>query len=495
MGDFTKNVRGEPVHVYLMPDGSNPYHPDSTETEFFRKKYRPPFEPVFVNGLRMGEPKTDLERLGLCFALPLFLGKGTVNEFETKDASTDWPAEFRNHPAVQRQLNPRGQLRRRFSGNVHWPLPRSKYFSIVGRNPKSRSYGIIGELNAYAIPILSGCCIAVSDDETDNIKLVFKGLPNEPNPLFQFVNYPRQFEKVFDSIPNGIRSLLTADVVKLVPDSNEWSLELPTVTTEIASDRVFDMRMPATRDWMMNFFRNPPQAKTDADLAHGDFLRAYAEDYKIDLSKIGGWNTMIPIVCYQAVGGNALTDAFAAFLRRLGCTGIVYPSARCDHGVYIENNCVVDDWGWHFVDFAGSETPTRIAPEFVRPMPPMQGPYFYAEINTGTNAGSFTTIGGSLHTRMSLQFQFDQFALSRRRLLKGDGQSISSPMTSFTWYGRDYINLSNDVFCGKCSSRFNFHDVGPRETCPSCKCRADISGYKECPRTLLMNLHPVAPEN
>ena len=32
-----------------------------------------------------------------------------------------------------------------------------------------------------------------------------------------------------------------------------------------------------------------------------------------------------------------MTDLFAAFLRRMGCTGIIYPSARSDHGVILED--------------------------------------------------------------------------------------------------------------------------------------------------------------
>lgn len=493
MGDVSKNKSGKPPHFFLPPDDTPAYSPEIAETAYFREKYQPLFEPVCVNGLRIGEPKTDLERLGICFALPLFLGRGTLEELQADDDTKNWPAEYRNHPAVQRQLNLRGQIRRRFSGSVHWPVPRKKYFSIVGRNPKSRSYGIIGELNAYAIPFLTGCCIAVFDHDHDCIRLCFKGLPNQPNPLFQFLNAPGQYKRVLDHIPDETRSLITPDVLKLVPNSNTWALDLPTATYEIVSNRALDMRMPATRDWMTNFFRNPPRAVTDADLAHGDFVRQYAKDYQIDLLKLRTWSNMIPIVCCQAVGGNALTDIFAAFLRRLGCTGIVYPSARCDHGVYFENNCMVDDWGWHFVDFTGSETPTRISPEFLQPMRPIQFPYFFAEITTGANAGSFTTIGGSLHTRMTRQLQFDQFALERQKLLSANARLIPSPLSSFTWYGRDYINLSNNVYCGKCSAQFNYHDVAPRDSCPNCKCRADISGYIDCPLTLLKNLGPVSP--
>lgn len=147
------------------------------------------------------------------------------------------------------------------------------------------------------------------------------------------------------------------------------------------------MRLPKVRRWMANFFRNPPRAETNDDLAHGALLQIIADAYKFDLSMVNGWSTLLPVTNDPGVGGNGMTDLFAAYIRRLGCGGLVYPSARCDHGVVLDEGRLVDHWGWVLVNYTDATIPTRVAFEEYTPREPREGIYHFAEIESGGQAG------------------------------------------------------------------------------------------------------------
>ncbi|MFN0101439.1 MAG: hypothetical protein ACKV2U_05030 [Bryobacteraceae bacterium] len=407
----------------------------------------------------------------MAFAFPLFFGRAVL---DPKGAALpEWtgqlPPEMANDPTIRRQFALHGQWRRRYSGDRHSPLPRLRYMAL---SPTSSgvvpSYGLLGELNAYAVPRLTGYCAATPIAGRNEISLVFRGLPGEPNPLYRFVTEPQKADHLLDGMSRDLRSLVTPAVVAAVPPGNEFSLVLPYDDVQVPSERVFDMRLPTARGWMVDFFRNPPPAETDEDLAHGEWLKIIAEMYEVDLRRIEGWRQLLPIVCGNSQGGNAMTDVFAAFLRRMGCTGIIYPSARSDHGVLWEDGHLKEHWGWHFVDYTGSPIPTRLSPEYEQPLLPLQGVYHMADIKQGRFAGSLAVVGGSLYTRLYLQMQFDLYALSRVAS-PTDYQDGHLCMRSYCWYRRDYCAPFDAVICDSCATPFSFREVGPLRRCPSCR--------------------------
>jgi hypothetical protein len=107
--------------------------------------------------------------------------------------------------------------------------------------------------------------------------------------------------------------------------------------------------------------------------------------------------------------GNAVTDVFALFLRRLGCEVIVFPSARCDNGVVFNDGAIVDFWGWNAVDFRGAPLPTRVAPELETTLERLGGVNHFAEVMDGPRAGSLSHLGNSLYAKIENEDLYRQY--------------------------------------------------------------------------------------
>jgi len=467
--------------------------PPDAEASYFRNKYRPPFTATVISGRRLASPTTPLEAIAVGFAFPLFLGRAVVD----KEAASvpEWasrlPPALANDPNVMRKLGLRGLLRRRYSGDIHHPLPRGRYFALSGGDGAERSYALSGELNAYAIPLLTGYCAATTLSGRAAVGVVFRGLPGDPNPLRCFVTEPDHYNRLLNGVPSDPRLLITADLEAGVAATNQFIVSIPCDDVDLSIERIFDMRLPATRRWMVDFFRNPPLVHSDDDLAHGECLRILAQGYGVDLTGIDGWRALLPIICGPSHGGNAMTDLFAAFLRRMGCEGIIYPSARSDHGVIFEAGRLVHHWGWHLVDYRGSSLPKSLSFEEVKPLPPWQGLYHHAEIEDGELAGSFAVIGGSLHTRMTLQTQFDRHVLERRMEWRERNGTAALKMRGYCWYRHNYSASQDEVECDACGTRFSYEQVGPRRQCPSCRFGGDLGVFETVPKFLVSRLSQV----
>lgn len=103
---------------------------------------------------------------------------------------------------------------------------------------------------------------------------------------------------------------------------------------ECTIENVIDMRLPRTQQWFFDQFKN------------GDGLF---------LIKDGGtareFYDLIPTLMHPALGGSDVTHAVGSWMRSSGVNGLVFPSARSDVSVTIEDGELVDCHGWNFVDY------------------------------------------------------------------------------------------------------------------------------------------------
>jgi hypothetical protein len=465
--------------------------PTEEETNYFREKYRPPFVGFVGVGRRVASSLTNIQSIALALAFPTFLGRGVIDREAA--AEPDWAKDIRKSSSydanVERQLQARKSFRRRYSGDSHEPLPRERYFALFADGSTERSYTLLGELNAYALALKSGYCAAVPLAETPcAIGVVFRGLPGEPNPLYQFVNNPDQYGYLFDTVSRDPRNLISSGLIASISRDNEYVVSVTCEDIQFTLDDIFDMRLREARSWVVEFFRNPPPAKTNDDLAHGGWLELMAGQYNFDLSKVHGWRDLVPVLCDPNFGGNGMTDLFGSFLRRLGCRGLIYPSARSDHGVVLDEGRLVDHWGWNLVNYTGASIPTRLSPEEWTPLQRPEGIYHFAEIESGPRAGSFVSLGQSLYTKLVNQTLFDQYIFFHGPEWRSKNARHTLSVRGYCWYRCDYLmepETNPMVACDKCDSQFPFNQVALLPRCPRCQFGGDLAVFVTAPAFLV----------
>jgi len=452
--------------------------PIENETEFFQKKYKPPFSRFKGNCKRISSALSPLQSIALLFAFPGFTGKSisdtTLADTEAFDKAVRKQSTY--DKTLEHQLSKRKFFRRRYSGDTHAPLPRERYFSLCNKENDKSLYTLVFEMNAYSMSFLTGYCVALPGKNGDSITIKFIGLPEESNPLYKFINTPEEFA-VFKRTPANPVQFITQEIVSLVPDDNEYCISIPCSTVSIELENALDLRSSLARTWMLDFFINPPPCKTDKDFAHGAFLKSFARQYKIDLNNITNWKSFIHITSTKTIGGNGMLDLFALFVRSLGCDGLIFPSARCDYGVVCVDGNIEDYWGWNLVDYRDTPIPMRIAPEFPRPLEKLEGVNNIADITEGRYAGSLLHLGGSFHTRFACEQHYHEFLV-----LNGPEWRMKRPVKilsagGYCWFTRDYTvaKPAKDISCKYCETSFP-SEFGLYPQCPACGLYGDISG-------------------
>jgi hypothetical protein len=117
-----------------------------------------------------------------------------------------------------------------------------------------------------------------------------------------------------------------------------------TETVTLSFTKCLDLRRPDARKWLFETCRNGLTEFT------GSFEPAPGDQFEC----------MLPALMTPAPGGSILTQAIGLLLRRSGVQALVFPSARVDVGVIVQNGAVTDWYGWNLVDY-------RKAPRALRP--------------------------------------------------------------------------------------------------------------------------------
>jgi hypothetical protein len=466
------------------------------EILLLRAKYAPPFSRFRGRGCRMSSNPSPLQMVAMALAFPLFYGTSTIKAVDQSSVEP-WPT---NVPfagdfgrRLQHKLQQRRFVRRRYSGDTHAPLARSRYMALAGEGHAQPSYTLLAEINAYTVTQKSGYCAAVLGPDGQSIQLVFRGLPGEPNPLYRLVSDPSQFSSLFAKTTSDPRQLITPEIRDAISSDTIVAVPFPHEEVDVELDNAFDLRLPETRRWMVEFFRNPPPCETDEDLAHGAMLREMACRYSFDLSAVHEWRGLLPVTNGMTFGGNGMTDLFATFLRKVGCDGLIYPSARCDHGVIVDDGAPVYDWGWNVVDYRGAEAPERISMEEISPLEGLHGIRHFAEIPDGDHEGSFAYLGNSLYQLVENQRTFDEYCLLHGPEWRVKRNARELTVRGYSWFRRTYsleFDSVDFVTCDQCQSRCPAERAFlPR--CPNCQFAGDLGVYVQVPDLLAERLEPM----
>jgi tetratricopeptide (TPR) repeat protein len=445
-----------------------------------RRRYAPPLQGLRLKGRQVVRQEKELQSLAVNFAFPAFFGRASLTGRE--DPEPELPVGV-TMPLLEDKLFRRQFLRRRYSGDSHEKLERRRYFALVGPRAGIASYALASEMNAYTITHKTGLCIAAQNGSEDSINLVFRGLPGEPNPLHLFVHNPQDYGSLFDHVHDDPRGSITAEIAAIVPSSTEFILSVPVADQTLEFQYCLDLRRHAAREWMLAFFSNPPPCETDEDLAHGDWLRATADEYGFERGTITDWKSFWRITSDPGFGGNGMTDVFAAFLRKLGCDGLVYPSARCDYGAVYNDGELVDWWGWNIVDYRLAALPTRLAIEENEPLPDLQDVWLTADVIEGSHRDSLAVLGNSMFNRAMASDLLDAYCKIHGRTWQHEHGDDSLAVRGFSWFMHEFLpdnRSSEHLTCAQCEGSVPASER-LRAECPHCGFQGDLGPYVQRP--------------
>lgn len=229
---------------------------------------------------------------------------------------------------------------RRYSGKDD--LPRGRY-STLAKSLDGKDDGTLrSELTTYKQTYWSGM-ISIEDSEhlelsrlpsgklmnllsgiKKSIILIFdnpKEIPNRLNALIKPRLFPHDF-RLEDSNGN-IRSIV---------------FSIPYEIHQTLIDNVFDLRQKSAQQWLLE------------NVTNGNIPILNKTNFKM-----GDFHSLLRYLVTPVFGGNMLTDYIGGFLRYIGASGLIFPSARSINGAsYIDDKLM--DWvGWNFVDYRGAQ--------------------------------------------------------------------------------------------------------------------------------------------
>jgi hypothetical protein len=216
--------------------------------------------------------------------------------------------------------------RRRFAGDQ--TLSRGSYYAVCCEGSNSDEGLLVNEINAYRIPEKHGFTIVVDLDD----------------------------EAIANKFNNGVREfqflILIADVdlfVKqypkykdLVTCKNNLAVKHPYTTEYREINKVIDLRLPLTREWFFETFRN----------GDGVFYK------KLQQQTISSFYEMLPALLHVNIGGQTETQGIGIWMRRNKVNAFIYPSARSNAEVVIRNGVLERHSGWNLLDYRNTDERT-----------------------------------------------------------------------------------------------------------------------------------------
>ena len=401
---------------------------------------------------------SELSRAAIAFGFPLFLGRHPLM------ASAERPVHklMRETEKDGREVSP--FCRRRFSGDSSVPLPRTRYHAVCDPQTGDDGGTVVAEMMAYTIPSLTGYCAVRQAGQ--GMEIVFRGLPQEPNPFYRACSDPAGHEHVFRGLPAGnplhaLATLPSADNVLVLP--------MTTTTTELRFERCLDLRFPDAREWLIRLFTNPP------DGLHGDSLRVLANTHRFDLRTATEWLRLLPVLIARTTGGNPLTDIVGAYLRFFGCDALVFPSARNDFYVAFSHGRLASTSGWNLVNYRGLDPVDHVGLEVGDPIEPLAGQLQMLASDDGETRGSTRLLGNRLTNRIINQVNYEYFLAARGPRWLVERKEVELFARSYLWYRKRYTQARGSFVgsCDQCGHSFTDPSDAVRPECPICGFQGD----------------------
>jgi hypothetical protein len=119
-------------------------------------------------------------------------------------------------------------------------------------------------------------------------------------------------------------------------------LSIPVEILELCVDNVLDLRRPAALDWLFGTIPRLRIALNDAMETQPCFPHR---------RQLTGLGELLPSLLDQSRGGGNFDKLVGLYLRQIGISGLVFPSARTDAYTYAVNGEPKEFHGWSFVDY------------------------------------------------------------------------------------------------------------------------------------------------
>jgi hypothetical protein len=229
---------------------------------------------------------------------------------------------------------------RRFSGDGF--LSPTRYHSLCQSGDGHDGGTMARELIAYHDPLTTG--LLDVDDLTDRLA-TGAPLPGSIAP----------------DLANGLQSALLISIPPFTASEHEWMhgaakrwetthVLLPVSVTEVRFQRLVDLRVPRVAAWFTHNLTRLRWLTADGK-PQPAFPRKEPLDRFIDL---------LPSLMAQTLGGgNGATRIAGQWLRSLGADALVFPSARSDSLVEVDDGDVTAFYGWNLVDYRAAH-PARL---------------------------------------------------------------------------------------------------------------------------------------
>jgi hypothetical protein len=135
-------------------------------------------------------------------------------------------------------------------------------------------------------------------------------------------------------------------------------LSLPLEIQEVCVSDVLDLRRPAALDWL---FRTVPGLHFTVN-DEGEKQACFP--FRKELTAFG---ELLPSLIDQQRGGGNFDKLVGLYLRQIGVSGLVFPSARSDANIRVLHGEPESSHGWSFVDYRGAPPPEIAAFFELRP--------------------------------------------------------------------------------------------------------------------------------
>ncbi|PQP35123.1 hypothetical protein C6A37_04210 [Desulfobacteraceae bacterium SEEP-SAG9] len=232
---------------------------------------------------------------------------------------------------------------RRYAGDHN--LPSQRYAAVCSENSNTDQQTLARELFEYTDPQVPGLIFVcdTSDTEllaeisTEEIQKVTAGREG----IFVFLIPPPEEEKL--PFFREIFGLMLEQLHGPYSEGNDrWDslsiVFIPVERKQVDVPNILDLRQRATQDWFWRFFQ------------HGDGAIFVKEEIEL----IYGFGDMLPALVYPEYGGSGVTKSVGSWLRTIGASGLIFPSARSDASVRWDGEDKLVTWrGWNFVDYRG----------------------------------------------------------------------------------------------------------------------------------------------
>ena len=228
-------------------------------------------------------------------------------------------------------------LMRRYSGDH--TLGRARYFSVCKDSNGNDDGTLMRELSAYRDPTKSGLITVLDPTVPSNKRLVPQVLREDTSKRLLLL-FP----------PVGGKAHPFAARFSEEPKPLYVNLPVRVIETEI--ENVVDLRCPDTAEWF---------AKSLSQLTMSDFFPNQSLEpipmfpFKPALNSFGD---LLPTLLTQSTGGGrGELQSAGLWLRKLGVSGVVFPSSRSDCKVSVKKGKIKSWSGFCFVDYRDSRSP------------------------------------------------------------------------------------------------------------------------------------------